>query len=62
MRRHTLGWSQDRLAAEIGGGMTQVNVGLIERGERDPLTSTTIRILAALGLALDVVDSEELAA
>lgn len=55
VRRAERGWSQAELAKRIGGGMTQVNVSLIERGERDPLCSTMVRIFAALDMELDPI-------
>lgn len=55
-RRTEMGLSQHALAQRIGGGMTQVGISTIERGARDPLVSTLLRILAALGLAVELVE------
>lgn len=45
-RRHELGLSQERLAAEIG--MDRTYLAGIERGERNPSYTNLLRIAAAL--------------
>ena len=60
VKRYQLGISQRELAEMIGGGMTQVQVSLVERGDRDPLVSTVLRIFEALGMVLEPMNADDL--
>lgn len=55
-RREALGLTQRDVARMLG--TTQGQVGNIEQGQRDPLTSTTLRLFEVLGLELVPVDRE----
>ncbi len=47
-RREALGWSQGRLAEEVGLHFTYV--GSVERGERNVTLMSIVRLAAALGV------------
>jgi len=57
-RRRSRGWSQGRLAAEAG--VSRQWVVAMEAGKATAELGTLLRTLAALGLAIDLVDAPPL--
>lgn len=51
--REARGWTQKRLASELG--MTDVAVSRWESGDRDPSTDTLLRLADVLGTTVDAL-------